>query len=163
MQEHKWGYSRQKKNNLCPCLEQTCAEKAIRESQKPFLRATSFLFQWTARNYQVPPPEEKHTSSWVILSGSNPDLHGGQRWEKSAATDSHTNLTWDGASSLGPIARYFANIQPMSLTYMLLLKIILPNSHNYHTCLISVIKLEAIDNFLTENIYHQIKTMCFTK
>lgn len=62
MGEHKFGYSIQKKNNLCLhgdnmclCLEQTCAEKATRESQKPFPRATS-SFQQTARDVGRHPP-----------------------------------------------------------------------------------------------------------
>lgn len=85
--------------------------------------------------------------SWVSLSESNSDLHGGQRWKKSASSDSHTNFTWDDVSRVGLLTAHFENIQPMSLTYMLMLNIILPASHNSHLCLISVVRLEDIGNF----------------
>lgn len=100
--------------------------------------------------------------SWVSLSGSNSDLHFSQRWEKSASTDSHTNFTWDDISRVGILTACFENTQPMSRTYSFIFNIILPASqNNSHLCLISVVRLEDIGNFSTENIYYQISNTCF--
>lgn len=108
----------------------------------------SFLQQTNCWGLPSAALAEKHMCSWVSVSESHPDLHGGQRWGKSASTDSHTNFTWDDVSRAGLRTACFENTQPMSLTYTFILNINLPAPHNAHSWLISLVRLEDIGNFL---------------
>lgn len=100
----------------------------------------------TARDYQVPPWQES-MCPWVSLSESSSDLHSGQRWEKSASPDSHTNFTWDDVSRVQELASLLLWKYTAYVSHILILNINLPASHNSHLCLISVVRLEDIGNF----------------
>lgn len=78
---------------------------------------------------------------------------GGQRCEKSASNDSQE---WSDASLLCKYTPYVSYIH-------LYAKEILPTSHHCRVCILSVVRLEATGNFLTEMTYYQIESLSFIR